>query len=154
MFCPCTHAHTPIRTLKSLVNFCSRYFLFHKKFDDSMLAKRHMVVGYFVRNDTGHVMQAIDITRHSRLTQQLVPPTTVLSFVCCSQVACKKKLLMTFGTNYISRLDCSRLIFLAVNSYIFKTWVKRSVSVLRKWLINTMTIRGHNREPREITEIA
>jgi hypothetical protein len=37
------------------------------------------------------VMQAIDVTRHSRLTQQLVPPTTILSFVCCFQVACKKK---------------------------------------------------------------
>jgi hypothetical protein len=46
-------------------------------------------------------MQAIDVTRHSRLTQQLVPPTTILSFVCCSQAACKKKLLMTFGTTYV-----------------------------------------------------
>ena len=55
-------------------------------------------VGHFVRSDTSHVMQAIDITRHSRITQQLVPSTTALSFVCCSQFACKKKLLMTFGT--------------------------------------------------------
>ena len=35
-------------------------------------------------------MQAIDITRHSRITKQLVPSTTALSFVCCSQFACKK----------------------------------------------------------------
>jgi hypothetical protein len=28
------------------------------------LAKRHIVVGHFVRSDTGHVMQAIDVTRH------------------------------------------------------------------------------------------
>ena len=34
-----THAHTSISTLKSLVNFCSRNFLFNKKFDDSTLAK-------------------------------------------------------------------------------------------------------------------
>jgi len=48
------------------------------------------------------VMQAIDVTRHSRVTQQLVPSTTILSFVCCSQFGCKKKLLMTFGTTLIS----------------------------------------------------
>ena len=93
-----THAHTSISMLKSLVNFCSRDFLFIKKFDDSTLAKRRIVVGHFVRSDTGHVMQAIDVTRHSRITQQLVPSTTLLSFVCCSQFACKKKLLMTFST--------------------------------------------------------
>ena len=96
-----TQAHTSISTLKSLVNFCSRDFLFHKKFDDSTLAKRHIVVGHFLRSDTGHVMQAIDVTRHSRITQQLVPSTTILSFVCCSQFACKKMLLMTFGTTLV-----------------------------------------------------
>jgi hypothetical protein len=79
----------------------SRDFLFNKEFDDSTLANRHIRVGHFVRSDSGHVMQAIDITRHSRLTQQLVPSTTVLSFVCCSQFACKKKLLMTFDTSVI-----------------------------------------------------
>jgi len=42
-------------------------------------------------------MQAIDVTRHSGITQQLVPSTTLLSFVCCSRFACKKWLLMTFG---------------------------------------------------------
>ena len=93
-----THAHTSISTLKSLVNFCSRDFLFHKEFDDSTLAKRHIVVGHFVTSDTNHVMQAIDVTRHSRITQQLVPSTTALFFVCCFQFACQKMLLMTFGT--------------------------------------------------------
>ena len=63
--------------------------------------RRHIVVGHFVRSDTSHVMQAIDVTRQSRITQQLVPSTTVLSFVCCSQFACKKKLLMTFGTTLV-----------------------------------------------------
>ena len=96
-----THAHTSISTLKSLVNFCSRDFLFHKEFDDSTLAKRRIVVGHFVRSDTSHVMQAIDITRHSRITQQLVPSTTALSFICCSQFACKKKLLMTFDMTLV-----------------------------------------------------
>ena len=96
-----THAHTSISTLKSLVNFCSRDFLFHKEFDDSTLEKRHIVVGHFVRSDTSHVMQAVDVTRHSRITQQLVPSTGALSFVCCSQFACKKKLLMTFGTTLV-----------------------------------------------------
>ena len=85
-----THAHTSISTLKSLVNFCSRDFLFHKKFDDRTLAKRHIVVGHFVRSDTGYVMEAIDVTRHSRITQQLVPSTTILSFVCCSSSHAKK----------------------------------------------------------------
>ena len=85
------HAHTSISTLKSLVNFCSRDFLFLKEFDDSTLAKRHIVVGHFVRSNTSHVMQAIDVTGHSRITQQLVPSTTALSFVCCSQFARKKK---------------------------------------------------------------
>ena len=96
-----THSHTSISTLKSPVNFCSRDFLFHKEFDDSTLAKRHIVVGYFVRSDTTHVMQAIDVTRHSRITQQLVPSTIALSFVCCSQFKCKKMLLMTFGTTLV-----------------------------------------------------
>ena len=65
-------------------------FLFNKKFNDSTLAKRHIVVGHFVWCDTGRVMQTTDVTRHSRITQQLVPSTTVLSFVCCFQFACKK----------------------------------------------------------------
>ena len=91
-----THAHTSISTLKSLVNFCSTDFLFHKEFDDSTLAKRHIIVGHFVRSDTGHVMQATGVTKHSRITQQLVPSTTALSFVCCSQFACKKKFAHDF----------------------------------------------------------
>jgi hypothetical protein len=61
-----THAHTSTSSLKSLVNFCNMNFLFNEKFDDSMLAKRHIVAGRFVRSDTGHVMQANDVTRHSR----------------------------------------------------------------------------------------
>jgi len=96
-----THAHTSISTLKSLVNFCSRDFLSNEKFDDSTLAERHIVVDHFVRSDTGHVMQAIAVTRHSRITQQLVPSTTILSFVCCSRLACKKWLLMTFGRTLV-----------------------------------------------------
>ena len=101
----CTHAHTSISTLKSLVNFCSTDFFFHKEFDDSTLAKRHIVVGHFVRSDASHVMQAIDVTRYSRITQQLVPSTIALSFVCYSQFACKKKLLMTFGTILVLLCD-------------------------------------------------
>jgi hypothetical protein len=66
-----------------------------------MLAKRHIIVGHCVMSDTGRVMQAIDVTRHLRLTQQLVPPTTVLSFICYYQGACKKKLLVTFGTTLV-----------------------------------------------------
>jgi len=100
-----THAHTSISTLKSLVNFCSRDFLFNQKFDDSTLAEQHIIVGHFVRSDTGHAMRAIDITRHSRITQQLVPSITILSFVCCSQFACKKKLLMTFGTTLVDMVN-------------------------------------------------
>ena len=91
-----THAHTSISTLKSLVNFCSRDFLFHKEFDDSTLAKRHIVAGHFVRSDTSHVMQAIDVTRHSRITQQLVPSTTALSFVCFSPVRMQKNVAHDF----------------------------------------------------------
>ena len=111
-----THAHTSISTLKSLVNFLSRDFLFHKEFDDSTLAKRHIVVGHFVRSDTSHVMQAIDVTRHSRITQQLVPSTTALSFVCCSQFACKKMLLMPFGTTLVlsPQISLSSLHFVSL----------------------------------------
>ena len=46
-------------------------------------------------------MQAIEVKRHSRITQHLVPSTTALSFVCCSQFACKKKLFMSFGTTLL-----------------------------------------------------
>ena len=35
-------------------------------------------------------------TRHSRITQHLVPSNTALSFVCCSQFACKKKVAHDF----------------------------------------------------------
>jgi len=91
-----THAHTSISTLKSLVNFCSRDFLFNEKFDDSTLAERHIVVGHFVRSNTGHVMRAIDVIRHSRITLQLVPSITLLSFVCYSRFACKKKVAHDF----------------------------------------------------------
>jgi hypothetical protein len=47
-----THAHASIGTLKSLVNFCRRDFLFHKKFDDSMLANLHIIVGHLTSQDT------------------------------------------------------------------------------------------------------
>ena len=96
-----TRAHTSISTLKSLVNFCSRDFLFQKEFDDSALAKRHIVVGHFVRSDTSHVIQATYVIRHSMITQQLVPPTTALSFVCCSQFACKKKVALDFRKSLV-----------------------------------------------------
>jgi hypothetical protein len=45
--------------------------------------RQHIVVGHFVRSDTGHMMQAIDVTRHSRITQQLVhlPPYSPSSAV-------------------------------------------------------------------------
>jgi len=42
------------------------------------------------------MMQATDVTRHSRITQQLVPSTTVLSFVCCSRFAFRKKVAHDF----------------------------------------------------------
>ena len=111
-----THSHTSISTVKSLVNFSSRDFLFNKKFDDSTLAKRHIIVGHFVRSDTGHVVQTIDITRHSRITQQLVPSTTIRSFICCSQFACKKKLFMTFGNTLIYKTISSKLWSLGYNT--------------------------------------
>jgi hypothetical protein len=60
-----THAHTSICTLKSLVYFWSGDFLLHKKFNDSMLVRRHIGVGHCVRSDIGHVMQATDVTKHS-----------------------------------------------------------------------------------------
>ena len=97
-----THAHSSISTLKSLVNFCSRDFLFHREFDDSTLAKRHIVVGHFVRSDTSHVMHVTDVKRHSRITQQLVSSTIALSFVCCSQFACKKKVAHDFRYDLVS----------------------------------------------------
>ena len=120
-----THAHTSTSMLKSVVNFCSRDFLFHKEFDDSMLAKRHIVVSHFVRSDTSQVMQAIGVTRHSRITQQLVPSTTALYFICCSQFACKKKLLMTFGTTLVYLLECKFSHFLCTQKAAWVTsWIE------------------------------
>jgi hypothetical protein len=91
---------------------------------NSMTARwrNDIVVGHFGRRDPGHVMQAPDVTRHWRLTQQLVPPTTILSFVCCSQVACKKKkkLLMTFGTT--SKTNCCSAAFLDITQSFHKVW--------------------------------
>jgi len=118
-----THAHTTICTLKSLVNFCSRDFLFNEKCDDSTLAKRYIVVGHFVRSDTGHVMQAIDVSRHSRITQQLVPSTTILSFVCCSRFACKKKVAHDFRydprINDVFRLHYKSIFRLKIRDLVF-----------------------------------
>ena len=132
-----THAHTSISTLKPLVNFCSRDFLFHKEFDDSTLAKRHIVVGHFVRSDTSHMMQAIDITRPSRITQQLVSSTTGLSFVCCSQFAYKKKVAHDF--RYGPRILQSRyfhIIRRSVYPGVWKASLKKlheSQSLKLKW---------------------
>ena len=63
--------------------------------------RNDIVVGHFVRSDTSHVMQAIDVTRHSKITQQLfhLPPHSPSSAVPSSHA--KKKLLMTFGTTLI-----------------------------------------------------
>ena len=58
--------------------------------------RNDIVVSHIVRSDTSHVTQATDVTRHSRITQQLVPSTTALSFVCCSQFTCKKKVAHDF----------------------------------------------------------
>ena len=112
-----THAHSSISMLKCMLNFCSRDFLFNKKFDDSTLVKRH-IVGHFVRSDTGHVMQAIDVTRHSRITQQLVPSTALLSFFYCSRFACKKWLLMTFGTTLVFLLFFIDMKLLALTDFL------------------------------------
>jgi hypothetical protein len=51
------------------------------------------------------VMHVFDVKRHSRIAKELVPSTTILSFVCCSQFACKKMLLMTFGTALVYLFD-------------------------------------------------
>ena len=83
--------------------------------------RNDIVVGHFVRSDTGHMMQAIDVTRHSRITQQLVPSTTIFSFVCCSRFACKKWLLMTFGTSlvYVCTYVCMYIyIYIYICAYI------------------------------------
>ena len=61
--------------------------------------RNDIIVDHFLRSDTGHVMQAIDVTRHSRITQQLVPSTIVLSFICCSRFACKNKVAHDFRYN-------------------------------------------------------
>jgi len=71
--------------------------------------RNDIVVGHFVRSDTGHMMQAIDVTRHSSKTQKLFPSTTIISFVCCFRFACKKWLLITFGTTLVS------MAFISVN---------------------------------------
>ena len=128
---PRTHAHTSVSTMKSLVNFCGRDFLFNEEFYESTLAKRHVVVGHFVRSDTRHVMQAISVTRKSRITQQLVPSTTVLSFVCCSQFACKKLLLMTFGTILIYIY-----IYIYIHIYIYTAFPMSFKSKLPNLLQN------------------
>ena len=76
-----THAHTSISTLKSLVNFCSRISSLTR---NSMIA-RCIVVGHFVRNDIGHVMQAIDITRHTTAGSIYHPTLLRLLFPVCMQ---------------------------------------------------------------------
>ena len=146
-----THAHTSISTLKSVVNFCSRDFLFHKEFDDSTLAKPHIVVGHFVRSDTSHMMQAIDVTGHSRITQQLVPSTTALSFVCYSQFVHKKMLLMTLGTSLVQmssqHLHLKQSFLLAVLTSIMRTFLTSPIHTthitrLMRFDVITTTISG------------
>jgi len=51
-----THAQISIHTLNSVVNISSGNLLFNKKFNDSMLTKRNMVVGHFVWLFCSHVM--------------------------------------------------------------------------------------------------
>jgi hypothetical protein len=43
-----THVHIPIHTLKYVVNISSRNLILNMKFNDGMLKKRNIVVGYFV----------------------------------------------------------------------------------------------------------
>ena len=56
------HADISIGTLKSEVNFSSRFFLFNKKFDDSMLSKRNIAVRHFRNCSCSHVTAANNIT--------------------------------------------------------------------------------------------
>ena len=76
-------------------------------------------------------MQVIDVTRHSRITQQLVSSTTLLSFVCCSQFAWKKLLLMTFGTTLVSGL----ILHIAPNIFVQRSMKNNTQH--KKWMFST-----------------
>ncbi|KAJ4451616.1 hypothetical protein ANN_03085 [Periplaneta americana] len=48
-------------TLKSEVNFSSRFFFFNKEFNDSMLTKRTIVVDHFANIACGHMIEVNDV---------------------------------------------------------------------------------------------
>jgi len=55
--------------MKSVVNISSGNLLLYKKVNDGTLTKRNIVVGHFVSLVYGHVMQATDAIRHSKIWQ-------------------------------------------------------------------------------------
>ncbi|KAJ4441987.1 hypothetical protein ANN_11851 [Periplaneta americana] len=56
------HAHISVCTLKSEVNFSSRFFFFNKEFNDSTLSKRTIVVDHFANIVCVHMMEVNDVT--------------------------------------------------------------------------------------------
>jgi hypothetical protein len=64
-----THAHVSIHTLKSVVNISSKNLLFNNKFNDSMLTKQNIVIGYFVSLVYGHMMQVTYTIPYSKIWQ-------------------------------------------------------------------------------------
>ena len=60
-----THADIYIGTLKSEVNFSSRFFLFNKEFNDSMLSKQNTAAYHFGNCFCGHMIAAnVTIWQH------------------------------------------------------------------------------------------
>ncbi|KAJ4449238.1 hypothetical protein ANN_00635 [Periplaneta americana] len=56
------HAHISVCTLKSKVNFSSRFFFFNEEFNDSTLSKRAIVVDHFANIAYGHIIEGNDVT--------------------------------------------------------------------------------------------
>ncbi|KAJ4451599.1 hypothetical protein ANN_03068 [Periplaneta americana] len=68
-----THAHISVCTLKSEMNFSSRFFFFNKEFNDSTLLKRTIVVDHFANIVCGHIIEVNDVTGNPRRKKGVGP---------------------------------------------------------------------------------
>jgi len=83
---PKTLTHCFLYCLRCLITLPTQLML-HKSEKIVVGGCQIRAIGGVWKNFPPHL--CIDVTKHSRIAQQLVPSTTVLSFVCCSQFACK-----------------------------------------------------------------
>jgi hypothetical protein len=95
-----THTDISIHSTKSLVDDCCRVSLFHKKFNDSMLTKRHVFDSHFPAGHDGNVRGDFPFMLEREYAAS--DPKISLRYSC--KVLHNLTVLISFGTLPVARM--------------------------------------------------